>query len=262
MDDLEDRLRELGREAEFPPTPDLANSVSRELASRQRQAHRRGGTRRRFSLGLGARRAGVLAFAVFLATAGAVMAAPSSRHAVLSFFGVEGASIKHVSTLPEPPAHPTVLLGRKASLAQASDEARFHVLVPEALPRPDFVYFSRIAEGGQVQLGYRPTASIPPASQTGLGLLVTEFRADLTKNLVHKMFTNQTNVSRVRFGGRVGYWLQGAGHVVYYRLHGRDYVDTLRMATNTLVFNDGDVLVRIEASVPKAEAIRIAASLH
>lgn len=189
------------------------------------------------------------------------MAAPGSRHAVLSFLGLEGASIKHVSTLPERPANPTVLLGRKTSLAQASRVARFHVLVPATLPTPDFVYFSRIAKGGQVQLGYRPRASIPPASQTGLGLLVTEFRADLTRSLIRKMFTTQTSVSRVRISGHVGYWLQGGGHVVYYRRHGRDYVDTLRLATNTLIFNDGDVLVRIEASIPKSEAIRIAASL-
>jgi hypothetical protein len=258
MDDLEARLRELGREAEFPPTPDLASSVSRELEARRPKAK----PRRRWSLGSGLRRAGVVATAALLLSAGAVMAAPSSRHAVLRFFGLEGASIKEVQHLPQLPKTPTVLLGRKTSLADARKQADFRVLIPKALPRPDFVYFSSIAEGGQLQLGYRPTVSIPQANQTGLGLLVTEFRADLTKSLIHKIFTTQTNVSRVRFSGHVGYWLQGPGHVVYYSLHGQDYVDTLRLATNTLIFDDGNRLVRIEASISKAQAIRIAASLY
>jgi hypothetical protein len=257
MDDLEARLREMGREAEFPPTPDLAGSVSRELEARRRPAkpHRQG------SVGFSLRRAGVLGIAALLLSAGAVMAAPSSRHAVFRFFGLEGASIRKVHHLPQLPKAPTVLLGRKTSLADARRRADFRLLIPKALPQPDLVYFSQIAEGGQVQLGYRPSGSIREANQTGLGLLVTEFRADLTKSLIRKMFTNQTNVSRVRFGGHIGYWLQGPGHVVYYNVSGQDYVDTLRLATNTLVFDDGNMLVRIEASIPKRQAIRIAASL-
>ncbi len=63
-------------------------------------------------------------------------------------------------------------------------------------------------------------------------------------------------------GGR-GYWIAGRPHVVLYRdEHGaiRDY--TLRLATNTLVWRQGGLLLRLEAHISKAAALRIAGSMR
>ena len=119
MDDFENRVRSWTSRAEFPPTPDLATRTTRELEKRQPAAPRRSRPTR-----LRRRRGAVVAFAVFLVSAGAVMAAPGTRHALLRFFDVEGVSVKQVETLPKLPQHPRVLLGEATTLTSAKRRAR------------------------------------------------------------------------------------------------------------------------------------------
>ena len=80
MSDLERRLTQLGRELDWPETPDLAPAVRRRIASPAP-------TRRRRPLIL--RRSLAIALASLLLLAGGVFAAvPSVRDAVLEFFGL------------------------------------------------------------------------------------------------------------------------------------------------------------------------------
>src|SRR5215212_11669229 len=87
-DHLEQMLRAVAREVEFPPTPDLA--ISRPAAALRRRPP--------------VRRILVLALLTLLIAAATVMAAsPGARDAVLEFFGVDGATVEVVPELPQAP---------------------------------------------------------------------------------------------------------------------------------------------------------------
>ncbi|MDQ6857605.1 MAG: hypothetical protein M3Z65_01265, partial [Chloroflexota bacterium] len=60
------------------------------------------------------------------------------------------------------------------------------------------------------------------------------------------------------------FWIQGTPHFFFYSSGGANQVqqETLRLAGNTLIWTQGPLLMRLEAQVDKATALRIAASLR
>ena len=124
MTELERSLRLLGDGLAFPEAPDVSEAVQRRLVDMRPQ-------RRRPS-----RRALVLAFAVLAVAVGAVMAVPPARTAVLEFFGLRGATVQRVESLPTvptpDPAPSALLLGDplpvadKPALGQVAERARAH----------------------------------------------------------------------------------------------------------------------------------------
>jgi hypothetical protein len=57
-------------------------------------------------------------------------------------------------------------------------------------------------------------------------------------------------------------WLAGEPHQFMFRTADGDEVwDTLRLATNTLLWNDDDVIFRLEADIDRDTATRIASSI-
>ena len=70
-------------------------------------------------------------------------------------------------------------------------------------------------------------------------------------------------VEQVTVGGEPGYWFSGEPHFFAYR----DAAGTLReeqtrLAGNTLIWQRGDLTLRLEGELPKEEAIRIAESMR
>jgi hypothetical protein len=58
-------------------------------------------------------------------------------------------------------------------------------------------------------------------------------------------------------------WIAGRPHeLVFVDANGQPRSDSVRLAGNTLLWQHGDVLVRLEAHVPKAEALRIAQTMR
>ena len=69
-------------------------------------------------------------------------------------------------------------------------------------------------------------------------------------------------IEQVTVDGHSGYWISGRPHnFVFTAADGTPYFDTLRLATNTLVFDDGGTVVRIEGDLSKEQAIQIARSI-
>ena len=181
MAELERMLSQLGRELDWPDTPELAPAVRARLAEPSPRRARRplvGGMRRSLALAL------VL---VLVLAAVAAAAVPTVRDAVLEFLGLQGATVERVATQPTPPPERPLDLGRRTTLEAARGPLAFAPLLPTGLGAPDGVYLRRRVRGGELSLAYRARPGLPPARSTRLGLLMSEFRGDLHPDYVGKV---------------------------------------------------------------------------
>lgn len=245
MPELEDRLRALAADVEWPPTPDLAAAVERRVAGGG--AERRGAAeRRRFAR----RRRLAIAFALaLLVPAAGALAFPSARDDVLEWLGVKGATVTRSQDLPPAGGLRVEDLGRRVSLAEAGQVAGFPPAVPQALGAPREVRFDAATD--TVTLVYD-------------GLLVSQTPGALRRELVEKVVTTRSRVRRTTVAGRRGVFIEGAPHyVLFARPDGRIAEDRGRLAGDTLVYNRDGTLVRIEArDLSLARAHEIARSMR
>jgi hypothetical protein len=257
ISDLEEQLANLSRHVDFPPTPPLAAMVrARLVAPRPRPVIRR-------------RRMILAAAAAILAVA---LGVPPVRTAIAHWLGIRGVVITPVRSLPPiPTPRPTTSasglgsnlgLGQRSSVESARRTAGFAVLVPQLAVSPGAVYL-RSDLGPVVTLVYGPSTGLPPAGQTGVGLLVTEFRGATDPVLIQKFVSAQTTITPVTVDGGSGFWLGGAPHQLAYDLpDGSVAPDTLRLAGPTLVFEHGDITIRVEGDLTETQALAIAHSLR
>jgi hypothetical protein len=261
MPELERRLARLGEQIDWPPTPDLAGRVATRLDAQQRgRAPRRlAGVMARAGL----RRPLAIALAGLLLLAGTVFAAaPGVRDAVLDFFGLRGATVERRETLPTPPPERPLDLGARTTLDAARDELGFAPVLPADPGRPDGVYVRGGVAGGELSLAYRARAGLPRSSNTRLGLLLTEFRGDLSPEYTAKLVGGGTTTERLRVDGRRAVWIEGAPHFFLYRAPDGSYVETeMRIAQNVLLLERDRLLVRLEGAFDRERAIAIARSL-
>jgi hypothetical protein len=266
--DLEQRLRDLGAELEVPPTPPLAAAVRARLGE---------APDRRLTRFLPPpwwrRRVAVAAMAVALALL-LVLAIPPARTTVAHWLGLRGVEIVPVQTLPPiptrtphastSPSAPGELLGLGVVVPLDKVPARvgFTPVVPAALGAPDAVWV-RDDNGGVVTLVYLARPGLPASGQTGLGLLVTELRASIDTRVMGKFIDASTPLLPVSVGGGQGFWIGGAPHAVGYQLPGGNLaIDDLRLAGPTLLFERGDLTVRIEGPGDEQTALGIATTLR
>jgi hypothetical protein len=267
MPELERTLTRIGRELDWPKTPDLASSVTARLQAMPAGEAER--PKRRFRLGdllppAGLRRALVLALVSLLVLSGAVFAAvPGVRDAVLDFFGLQGATIERRETLPTPPPERPLDLGTRTTLDAADQRLAFDPLVPADPGQPDGVYTSRRAPGGELSLTYRARPGLPRARTTRLGLLVTQIRGDLSPDFFGKLAGQDTKIERLTLNGEPAAWIEGAVHFFFYRGPDGNMVENeLRIAQNVLLLERGPLLVRLEGAFDRERALEIAASLR
>ena len=253
MTELERQLTQLGRELDWPATPDLTRAVRARLAPAPAR-------RRRPIFG----RSLAIAFAALLLLAGGVMAAvPSVRDAVLEFFGLQGATVERREQLPPPPEPAPLRLGERTSLDAARGSLAFEPVVPSAAGDPDAVFVDDRVPGGSVALTYRPAEGLPEARSTGLGLLVEEFRGDLAPEYFGKTAGQATRIERLRIDGDRAIWLEGAPHFFFYRAPNEPFKEeNLRIAQNVLLLERGRLLVRLEGAFDLDRAVELARSLR
>ena len=244
MPDLERALTELGRDVDFPPVPDLVPGVRARLAPSPPR-------RRRRFLG---RRGLAIALASLAAAIGVAFAVPQARTAILRVFGVGSVSVNVVDRLPGLPGNGRLVLGDRVSLADARRRVSFPVAVPsaESFSEPDAVYVDDSVPGGIVFFLYgtleRPTA------------LLSQFSA--TDVFADKSVGPGTTVEEVRVGLDRGYWIEGAPHVFAFTdLAGRTRHESLRLATNTLVWERDGITLRLEGDLDRDEAVEVAESM-
>ena len=227
MAELETALRQLGGEVAFPPTPDLAPAIRGRL-DRSRF------WRRPVAI--------ALAVAVVAATA-AVLAVPQSRSAILDWLGLRNVSVVRVDKLPTVPARGRLDLGRPFTLAAAKRRAPW-LLRPDT--KPDSVWVSESLPGGKVSLLW--------GTPSNVRLLLSEFTG---RTYIEKVIGGDTQVERVKIGD-AGAWFQGPHVVMFQDRNGRFRESHARLARNALVWQMGDVTLRLEGGLTKDQALRIA----
>jgi hypothetical protein len=234
MSELELRLDRLGRELDWPETPDLGDGVRRRLAESRRPREWR--------------RPLVIALAALLVVVGALLAVPQSRSAILDFFGVGSVTIRSVDEYPELNLESDRrFYGERMTLAEARRQAAFPIRVPRVgrLGEPAVYYLPDVQ---QVSLVYgdpqKPRLLISQIIGTGA-----------IEKLVN---SDSTDLELVRDGDAHGVWLEGE-HVI----HIPQLDEELRLVGNTLVMERADnVTVRVEADIPKVEALEIFRSMR
>jgi hypothetical protein len=247
MSELELELREL--QIDWPETPDLAGAVQGRLAAPPR--HRSWFARPAWQLA-------VAATALVIAV---VMAIPPARAAVLDWLGF--GSVRITREEPRPSRFGEALvLGDPVTLERA--RRALPVVVPDALGEPDAVYlYDQPVMGPRVDLMYRGREGIPVSSNTGVGLLITEFRA-VTTPVIEKSAGSGATVERLEVGGDPAYFISGAPHgFAYVNPEGDANFEEQRLAGNTLLVERSDgMLVRIEADISRERAVEIAQSFR
>jgi hypothetical protein len=257
-DELVAALQDLGAAIDYPESADQVPAVRARLtekrpwpASRWKQP--------RWQLAA-AVVALVVAFTAILA------ASPAARHAVAGWLGLRGVEIEYGGSRIPPTsaaAGSGLALGEQTSLAEAKRRASFPVLLlPERFGPPDEAYHSASPPGGRITLLYRATPELPEASITGAGLLLTQFRAQVDQAFARKVVGAGARVEEVAVAGGRGYWFEGAPHrLVFADENGQFFEDRSRLAGNTLVWERGDVTLRLESALSRDASIELAESL-
>jgi hypothetical protein len=239
---LERELVALGTAIEYPPTPNLAPRVRARLEER------------RAPFGFPLRRALATGFVVLLVTAGALMAVPTTRSAILDLLGLAGVTIERVETLPEVRPGAGLDLGEAVSLEEAERRAGHDVRVPAELGSPDAVYVRREVPLEIVSLVY------------GVGgeeeFVLTQFRGGIRDVVVKKVVEPGTTVVPITLAGQPGFWIEGAPHfVAWVDEEGMVRDDEVALAGNVLLWQDRGLTLRLEGARTLRQALAIASSV-
>lgn len=245
---LDEQLLDLGAAIAFPPTPPLASLV----ALRLRQPARRLGWARPIGRGM------ALALAATVLLVGIAAAFGLGLGGLRLTFGP--ASFSPAPSLLVGPG-----LGEPTSLDEARLHAEFVLRVPDLaeLGDPDLVYFADPPTGGAVTILYGKRPGFPAAQRTGIGLIVTQFSADIAPETFEKLVDSGVRVTATEVSGVAAWWVAGGDHFFFYRDANGQVVDTtLRLASDTLIWEDHEVTHRVEGAPSLADAIRVAESLR
>ena len=226
MTELERALVALGREVEFPVTPDLWVQVGERL------------DRRRWL------RPVVFAVALGAGALGVAMAVPPARSAILHFFHIGSATVERVETLPPAEQRPLVS-GLGPALSRRAAEARAQVDMK--LP-PGVVPSRYYAQPGVIATLVR---------FHGKRVLLAELQGDQTW-VVKKLAGPETTVEPVDLG-EFGLWLQGGAHVLMWQFgHGDVRQAQTRLAGNVLLWLRNGTTYRLEGALDKGRMLEIA----
>jgi hypothetical protein len=225
---LEQRLQRLGQELEYPPEPNLAPAVLAQL------------DRRPFPW-----RAVAIAVVVFAMAVGAAFAVPQARTTILKWFHLRGVTVERVETLPpEEERSQAGGLGRPLSRDEAERAVGFQLALPPGTsPRRLYVLDGALA-------------SVVLRSE-GRPLLLSEYRA-ADFSMLKKSATGKTVIEVVRVNGEPGLWLEGGPHTLtYFNRRGEFRERTIVIHGNVLLWIYGDLTLRLEGKLTKAQALDI-----
>ena len=243
MADLHDALKQLAAEAQWPPTPQLAADV-RVRAAAEAQLGARPGPRAWWRRRAQSRRS-LLAALLALVVGGGVLSTAGAGSGVLERLGLRNAEVTQIDRLP--PLGADLALGRRQTLAGARRLAGFALLRPTALGAPREVY----VDAGVVTFVYR--------ARSGRPILFTQVPGSAGR-YVQKFVTENTR--RVRVDGAPALLVRGPHAVLFDARAGGTRVQEARLAENTLMWERGGLLLRLEAEQPAGELIRIARSVR
>jgi hypothetical protein len=247
-DRLEAALSDLGTALDWPATPPLAASVG--------AAVRDGGPRR--AAWRPVRRSLVLGLLAALLVAGLAAAIG---------FALGGLRIITGGPPPGDPLPASVVaergFGERVSLADAHRSLGGRLLVPDgtSLGAPPHVYYDRRTGSAALAWGDRP--GLPADPDSGLGIVITQFPADIGPQTFVKLIDTGARVELATVGGAPGYWIEGGDHFFYFMgADGEALETTIRMVGTTLMWERDGLTLRIEGAPSLEDAVGIAESLE
>jgi hypothetical protein len=226
VSELERRLHDLGGEIAYPATP-------------------------RFDLGFERRpsrlRPLALGLAVVLAVLAGVLAlSPGARSAFLELFRLDGATVELVETLPQVEVQEPGF-GRRVSRAEAERRIGFRLL---DVGEPDAIF---LLDDRMATVVYGPVAK--PR------LVLSQLNGAVYEGFVKKVANGRTRVEGAEVEGERALFVSGAEHVVMFLdEQGQVADDRTFLAGNVLLWNHGDLLLRLEGDLTRAEALELARS--
>lgn len=268
-DALDLRLADLAGAIAFPPTPELAGAVAARLRTTAPPL-----APMRRTAGRSLRRSLLLAAALLLVIVGGVLAVRLGLELLdIRFGAVPTLSPSPTAITTSPGALPTssgplggsLLLGRQVTLDDVLEISSYRVLVPATLGPPDVVYVGGPSLRSQVAFVYAPRDGIPFSGLLGgAGLLITQNRGEMDDGLAGKLLaTGQATVEYVDIDGADGVWITGKPHVFwYFAPDGAVIEESRRFVGDTLAWERGGVLYRIEGDIEVDQALEIARSMR
>ena len=239
----------------WPASPQLAPGV----ADRIRESERNPRLQTRLSLPSRRRTVIVLVAALLLLAAAAVAASLVVR------IGAESVTVvpDTPSALPSSVLSPEVL-GDPSSLGAVGAAAGFEPLVPRGLGEPDGVWIGSTppdqsgAVGSWVIMAWSPTSKLPPLDDLPWGAVLIEFhgRADLAAKIVS---AESGQIRGVNLAGGQGLWVTGEHSIVLAPAEEGEPI-TLRVTGNVLLWQRGDLTLRLETTLDLPSALSIARS--
>jgi hypothetical protein len=246
---LEDRLFDLGTAIAFPTTPPLSALVADQLRQPRRGP--------RIGFGRPVSRGVALALAATLLLVGIAAAFGIGLGGLRLVFGPAPSPLPSMAVGPG--------LGEPTTLAEARSTVTFSLRGPALaeLGNPDLVYLAEPPAGGAVTLLYRERDGFPADPATNIGLIVNQFRADIAPEMFEKLLGSGVQVTPAKVDGLSAWWVAGGEHFFFYRdAQGRVVNSTLRLAGDTLIWEELGVTYRVEGAPSLEDAIRVAESLE
>jgi hypothetical protein len=240
VNELETRLRDLGHELALPWEPDLLPGV---MARLERPARRRW------------RRPLVAAVALGLLALAIAFAVPPARSAILRFFHLGAVSVERVDTLPPARERPlTAGFGLPTTRAKAERRAGFKLLVPPfSGSGPERVYAAGPGVLGTV-------LDVPVPGGRRAVLLVEIEGSDL--GFAKKVVKKETRIAPTSVDGSDALWIRGPHVVTFVATPNGTNAEISRVSGNALVWQLGNVTLRLEGRLTEEEALRLARTIR
>ncbi len=232
---------------EFPEVPDLEAAFARLAAPPQR----RPAVRLRWAVA-----------AVIVAVAALMTFVTPVREAIADWLGIGAVRIVEVEEIPtdieESIGDLGIQLGPEAFIIGPDDP------ITDIIGAPNRTYTRTVGRRiTEISFVWFPKEGLPEVDSTGAGALLTRFDGLLDGPVIEKSVGEGTSVQMVSIGESRGYWIEGDAHTFgYLDRDGEVVFETLRLAGNTLLWEEGGFSYRLESGLDMEAAIRVAESLE
>jgi hypothetical protein len=247
---LEARLGRLGDEIAWPePGASLAARVTARVAAAPSPTAPPAWR----LFGRPVRRSLVVAVALLLVLAAVAAAVGLGLRGLRIVFVPPGSP---VPTVDGPRAGLLAGLGTSVPADEAAAIVGFEPVRPAALGEPSATFVA----DRRLTLVWPADADRPPIAGSELGVLLTQFRGDVDRGWYEKVIdSGAASVEAVTVGGRPGWWISGRPHQLVYREPNGAFVEeTRRTVGDVLVWEAGELTLRLETALGREATIRLA----
>jgi hypothetical protein len=246
---LEAALRSTAAVVDVPATPALAAAVRSRLVAPSPDRVSVRAPRRRLMRGL------AFAAACLIAFVGVMLFSPAAREAVADFLGVGGIRIGFGDV--DESLDFDLDVGRQVSPAEARLSVDFPVrtIQHEEVGEPDAYFYADEPLGGLISAVYEASEHLPEVGDTGIGLLLTQFRGTPDLAYFKKLYEFENAVEFVTVdGANEAYWVGEVHELLYYDRTGEPGVEQARLSAPALIWESGGVTYRLESNLTKQKA--------